>query len=76
MKLLDIQMPVMGGLEATQVLRSNPRFASTPTIALTALAMACDRERSLEAGASEYLSKPVSLKALQKMIEAFLAEII
>ena len=68
-------MPVMGGLEATQVLRSNPRFASTPIIALTALAVAGDRERSLEAGASEYLSKPVSLKALQKMIEAFPADI-
>jgi len=53
-------------------LRKNPRFASTPIIALTALAMPGDRELCLEAGANEYMSKPVSLKKLKQKIESFL----
>jgi len=67
--LMDIQMPVMDGLEATHRLRADPRFRSVPIIALTALAMPGDRERILQAGASEYVSKPVSLKQLVKMID-------
>src|SRR4030095_10111742 len=70
--LMDIQMPVMDGLEATRQLRANPRFTNTPIIALTALAMPGDRERCLQAGANEYMSKPVSLKALRRTIENFL----
>ncbi|MBE0669452.1 MAG: response regulator [Anaerolineales bacterium] len=73
--LMDIQMPLMNGLEAMRRLRAEPRFASTPIIAITALAMVGDRERCLEAGATEYLSKPVSLKALRQMIETLLADI-
>jgi CheY-like chemotaxis protein/anti-sigma regulatory factor (Ser/Thr protein kinase) len=67
--LMDIQMPIMDGLEAIRRLRAMPRFASTPIIALTALVMPGDRERCLEAGASEYMSKPVSLKMLVKTIQ-------
>jgi PAS domain S-box-containing protein len=70
--LMDIQMPVMNGLEAIARLRGNARFADTPIIALTALAMPGDRERSLLAGANEYMSKPVSLKTLKQTIEDFL----
>jgi len=70
--LMDIQMPVMNGLEAIAHLRADFRFASTPIIALTALAMPGDRERCLEVGASEYLSKPVSLKMLLKTIESLM----
>jgi CheY-like chemotaxis protein/anti-sigma regulatory factor (Ser/Thr protein kinase) len=69
--LMDIQMPVVDGLEAIGRLRSDPRFISTPIIALTALAMPGDRERCLEAGANEYLSKPVGLKELVKTIKSF-----
>jgi CheY-like chemotaxis protein len=70
--LMDIQMPVMDGLEAIRQLRTNPYFIFTPIIALTALAMPGDRERCLEAGANEYVSKPASLKALQQLIENLL----
>lgn len=70
--LMDVQMPAMNGLEAIAHLRSDPRFVSTPIIALTALAMPGDRERCLQVGANEYLSKPVSLKMLLKTIESLL----
>jgi CheY-like chemotaxis protein len=70
--LMDIQMPVMNGLEAIASLRRNNRFGSTPIIALTALAMSGDRERCLQAGANAYMSKPVRLKILKQTIENFL----
>jgi PAS domain S-box-containing protein len=66
--LMDIQMPVMTGLDAIAHLRGEARFAFTPIVALTALAMSGDRERCLAAGASEYMSKPVSLKLLAETI--------
>jgi len=71
--LMDIQMPEMDGLEATRRLRAMPRFENRPIIAMTALAMTGDRERCMEAGLSEYLTKPVSLKGLVETIERFLS---
>jgi CheY-like chemotaxis protein len=65
----------MDGLEATRRLRANSELANIPIIALTALAMPGDRERCLEAGANEYLSKPVSLKRLVEVIEAQLSKL-
>lgn len=70
--LMDIQMPVMDGLEAIRRLRADSRFASTPIIALTALAMTGDRDRCLQAGANEYMSKPVSPKKLAMKIAELL----
>jgi CheY-like chemotaxis protein len=70
--LMDIQMPSMNGLEAIARLRGTSHFLTTPIVALTALTMPGDRERSLLAGANEYMSKPVSLKTLAKTIETML----
>ncbi len=70
--LMDIQMPTVNGFDVTRRLRADPQFATVPIIAVTAFAMPGDRERCLEAGMNEYLSKPVKLKELQKMIELFI----
>ena len=72
--LMDIQMPEMDGLEAIQRIRQIPELADTPIIALTALAMAGDRDRCIEVGANDYLSKPVSLKQLVKKINDYLTD--
>jgi PAS domain S-box-containing protein len=69
--LMDIQMPVMDGLEAVRLLRTDPAYtanAGIPVIAMTAYAMSEDRERFLESGMDDYVSKPVSVKALQAAI--------
>jgi PAS domain S-box-containing protein len=68
--LMDVQMPVLDGLEATRRIRNLPNMQKTPIIALTALAMSGDRERCVEAGVDEYISKPVSLGELLKVIRA------
>ena len=68
--LMDIQMPGVDGLEATRRIRQEPERSDVPIIAVTALAMSGDRERCLEAGANDYMSKPVNLKELVKRIEA------
>jgi PAS domain S-box-containing protein len=70
--LMDIQMPGMDGLEATQCIRADAELAAIPIIALTALAMRGDRDRCLAAGVNDYLSKPIKLQQLTKIIETYL----
>lgn len=70
--LMDIQMPIMNGLEATQFIRENPRTAEIPIIVLTGLAMQWDRERCLAMGANAYLTKPISYQTLIEKISSFL----
>lgn len=67
--LMDIQMPGMDGFEAIRCIRGDAKIRQVPIFAFTALAMPRDRERCLEAGATEYLSKPISLKLLTDMID-------
>lgn len=66
--LMDIQMPVMGGIEAAQVIRHSLKDKDIPIIALTAHAMPGDREEFLQAGMNDYLSKPVEFEDLKKVI--------
>jgi signal transduction histidine kinase len=65
--LMDVQMPVMDGLEATRRLRGDPRHAHLPIIAMTANALADDREVCLAAGMTDYITKPISM---QTMVQA------
>ncbi|HWQ46871.1 MAG TPA: response regulator, partial [Longilinea sp.] len=67
--LLDLQMPGMDGFEVTRQIRQDSTSKHTPIIALSALAMQGDRERCLEAGMDDYMSKPIYLKELLKKIQ-------
>lgn len=72
--LMDIQMPVIDGMEAIKQIRLDRNLVDIPIIALTALAMVGDREKCLAAGANEYLAKPVKLKQLATSIQQFLMQ--
>ena len=73
--LMDVQMPVMDGMEATRVLRRDPRWKNLPVIAMTAHAMNGDKERCLEAGMNAYIAKPVQPNHLISIIEKHLLPI-
>ncbi|HEY7335185.1 MAG TPA: ATP-binding protein [Bryobacteraceae bacterium] len=71
--LMDVQMPILDGLEATRLLRRNPKWVQLPIIAMTAHAMTGDCERCLDAGMSGYISKPVQPAKLVSTLERYLA---
>lgn len=73
--LMDMNMPELDGWEATRRIKAIPESARVPVIALTAHALAGDRDRALEAGCSDYHAKPVDMPRLLEQIEAALRQL-
>jgi CheY-like chemotaxis protein len=72
--LMDLEMPVVDGWEATRRLRSNPQTRDIPVIALSAHTLAGERERALAAGCNEFDSKPIEFDRLVAILRRILAE--
>jgi two-component system cell cycle response regulator DivK len=70
--LMDIQMPVMDGFEAISILKADPVTKSIPIIALTAFAMQGDREKCIEAGCNDYITKPLDTRAFVTKVKEYL----
>ena len=70
--LMDIQMPTMNGIDATRILRADPTTAHTPIVALTASAVAEERERAFEAGCNGYITKPIDTRAFPQQVQDYL----
>ena len=72
--LMDIQMPVLDGLEATKILRAQPKFAHIPIIAMTAMAMESDKELSLKVGMNDHVTKPIDVAELYTVLAKWLVK--
>jgi two-component system, cell cycle response regulator DivK len=71
--LMDVQLPGQDGLSFTHQLKSDPATARIPIVAMTALAMSGDRERTLAAGCDGYISKPINTRTFAEDISKYLA---
>ncbi|HKQ67673.1 MAG TPA: response regulator [Methylomirabilota bacterium] len=72
--LMDVQLPKLSGLDATRLLRADPRTANIPLVVVTSFALSGDDRRAMDAGASAYLAKPYSPRDLMALINRFLPE--
>lgn len=72
--LMDMMMPEMDGYEATVQIRKDPKTTNIPVIAVTAKAMSGDREKCIQAGASDYITKPVDIDQLLSLLRVWLYE--
>jgi two-component system, cell cycle response regulator DivK len=72
--LMDVQLPKMSGLDATQLLKADQRTAHIPIIVITSFALSGDREKASAAGADSYLAKPYSPRELLALVQKFLPE--
>ena len=72
--LMDIMMPEMDGYEAMRRIRSQGKFRSLPVIALTAKAMKDDKQKCIDAGANDYISKPVDVERLLSLMRVWLSK--
>jgi CheY-like chemotaxis protein len=70
--LMDVMMPEMDGYETMHAIRQMPKFRNLPIIAVTAKAMKGDREKCIEAGASDYIAKPVDMDQLLSLLRVWL----
>jgi len=72
--LMDLQLPGMGGLDLTRLLKADPTTRSAIIVAVTAYAMKGDQQRALEAGCDGYLTKPINTRTLATTVAGYLAE--
>ena len=73
--LMDVQLPGIDGLSLTRLLKADERTASIPVVALTALAMRGDRERTLDAGCAGYISKPIDTRTFAAEVRKYLSRV-
>jgi CheY-like chemotaxis protein len=73
--LMDVQLPGQDGLSLTRQLKADPATAAIPIVALTAHAMASDRDDALSAGCAGYISKPIDTRTLGDLVRGFLAAV-
>lgn len=72
--IMDLNLPVIDGWEATKILRSDPAFFHTPIIALTAYALDSDYMRAMEAGCTDFLTKPIMPADLRSKVKEYLTQ--
>ena len=70
--IMDLQMPIRNGYDAIRILKNDPETKHIKIIAITSFAMAGDREKALETGADDYISKPINTRELPKVVERLL----